>query len=401
MTDLFIEGGHALLGGEIRETSLAIASGEIIAVDPDQSRASIGLDARGLKVLPGIVDLHGDAFERQMMPRPGVDFPIDVALVDSDRQAISNGITTVYHATTWSWEPGLRSGDNARQLLEAIETLRPQLAADTRFHLRQETYNLDAESAIAQWLSDGRIDLFAFNDHMESIVASAARPRKRAQMVERCGISNEEFDSLVQRVVSRADEVPASIARLAEAARNTNVRMLSHDDNSPAMREAFRAMGVNIAEFPINEETACAAAAAGDAIVFGAPNVVRGGSHTGWTKAADMIEKGLCSILASDYYYPAPLLAAFRLDVDGVLPLAQAWNLISAAPARAAGLADRGILAKGFRADIVLVDDDVPLRPRIVAVIAAGRLVHLSDASRLTHRSPGARRLQPREAALF
>jgi alpha-D-ribose 1-methylphosphonate 5-triphosphate diphosphatase len=157
MTDLFIEGGHALLGGEIRETSLAIASGEIIAVDPDQSRASIGLDARGLKVLPGIVDLHGDAFERQMMPRPGVDFPIDVALVDSDRQAISNGITTVYHATTWSWEPGLRSGDNARQLLEAIETLRPQLAADTRFHLRQETYNLDAESAIAQWLSDGRI----------------------------------------------------------------------------------------------------------------------------------------------------------------------------------------------------------------------------------------------------
>jgi alpha-D-ribose 1-methylphosphonate 5-triphosphate diphosphatase len=294
----------------------------------------------------------------------------------------------------------LRSGDNARQLLEAIETLRPQLSADTRFHLRQETYNLDAEPAIVQWLSDGRIDLFAFNDHMESTVKSAARPRKRAQMVERCGISNEEFDSLVQRVVSRAPEVPASIARLAQAARGANVRMLSHDDNTPAMREAYRAMGVGIAEFPINEETARAAARAGDAIVFGAPNVVRGGSHTGWTKAADMIEKGLCSVLASDYYYPAPLLAAFRLDADGVLPLARAWDLISAAPARAAGLSDRGILAKGFRADIVLVDDEVPLRPRIVAVIAAGRLVHLSDASRLI-RPPGARPSQPREAALF
>ncbi len=387
MTDIFIEGGRALLGGEFLETSLAIAGGEIAAVDLDHGRGSVGVDASGLKVLPGIVDLHGDAFERQIMPRPGVDFPIDVALADSDRQAIGNGITTVFHATTWSWEPGLRSGDNAKELLEAIETLRPRLSADTRFHLRHETYNLDAEAEIAQWLSDGRIDLFAFNDHMNSVVASAARPRKRAQMVERCGISNAEFDSLVERVVSRAHDVPASIARLAQAAREADVKMLSHDDESPAMRRAFRAQGVGIAEFPVNEETAREAAEAGDAIVFGAPNVVRGGSHTGWTKTADMIAKGFCSVLASDYYYPAQLLAAFRLDADGVLPLAQAWNLISASPARAAGLADRGILTKGYRADIVLVDDKISLRPRIVAVIAAGRLVHLTDASRLIRSS--------------
>ena len=92
---------------------------------------------------------------------------------------------------------------------------------------------------------------------------------------------------------------------------------------APTMREAFRAHGVGIAEFPVNEETARAAAEAGDFIVFGAPNVVRGGSHTGWTRASDMIAKGLCSILASDYYYPAQLLAAFRLAADGVLPLAR------------------------------------------------------------------------------
>ena len=343
----------------------------------------MGLDASGLKVLPGIIDLHGDAFERQMMPRPGVDFPTDVALADSDRQAIGNGITTVFHATTWSWEPGLRSADNARLLLEAIEAMRPQLAADTRFHLRQETYNLDAEAEIGEWLSDGRIDLFAFNDHMDSTVANLAKPQKRSRMVERTGLTNEAFDALVARVVARAPEVPASIARLAEAARNANVRMLSHDDDTPDMREAFRGMGVTIAEFPVNEETARAAADAGDAIVFGAPNVVRGGSHTGWTRASDMIAKGLCSVLASDYYYPAQLLAAFRLAADGVLPLARAWDLISAGPAQAAGLSDRGVLAEGYRADIILVDDEVPLRPRIVAVIAAGRLVHLTDASRL------------------
>jgi len=388
VTDIFIEGGQALLGNEIHKTSLRIAGREIGAVGSDQGRGSLGIDANGLLVLPGIVDLHGDAFERQLMPRPGVDFPVDVALIDSDRQAIGNGITTVYHATTWSWEPGLRSGDNARRLLDAIESMRPQLAADTRFHLRHETYNLDAEARIITWLSEGRIDLLAFNDHMDSTVGDLAKPQKRSRMVERTGISSEAFDRLVAHVVSRAHDVPASIARLAQAAREANVRMLSHDDESPDTRTAFRAQGVAIAEFPVDEETAREAAKADDFIVFGAPNVVRGGSHTGWTKASDMIAKGLCTVLASDYYYPAPLLAAFRLAADGVLPLADAWQLISAAPARAAGLADRGVLAAGQRADVILVDDKVPLRPRIVAVIAAGRLVHLTEAGRLRSSSP-------------
>ncbi len=383
MTEILLEGGRALVGSELVETSLAIAGQVIAQIDRGRGRTALAIDARNLLVLPGIVDLHGDAFERQMMPRPGVDFPIDVALADSDRQAIGNGITTVFHAATWSWEPGLRSGDNARRLLGAIERLRPQLAADTRFHLRHETYNLDAEGEIGQWLAEGRIDLLAFNDHMNGTVADMAKPHKRSRMVERTGLSSVAFDELVARVVSRSHDVPASIARLAAAARAAEVRMLSHDDATPAMRQAFRAEGVYIAEFPINEQTAREAAEGGDAIVFGAPNVVRGGSHTGWTKASDMIAKGLCTVLASDYYYPAPLLAAFRLAADGVLPLQEAWKLISAAPARAAGLLDRGVLAEGRRADVLLVDDTVRLRPRVVAVIAAGRLAHLSDATRL------------------
>ncbi|MCA6101130.1 alpha-D-ribose 1-methylphosphonate 5-triphosphate diphosphatase [Bradyrhizobium sp. WSM 4400] len=379
VTDIFIEGGRTLVDGALVETSLRTAGRDIGALDAEQDRAVLHIDASGLLVLPGIIDLHGDAFERQMMPRPGVDFPTDVALIDSDRQAIANGITTVFHGTTWSWEPGLRSAENARKLLDAIEALRPQLAADTRFHLRHETHNLEAEAEIIQWLGEGRIDLFAFNDH------SNVKPKKRNQLAERTGLSVEAVNDMLDRIVARRPEVPASIARLAAAARAADIRMLSHDDNSPAMRQEFRALGATIAEFPVNEETARDAAAADDFIVFGAPNVVRGGSHTGWTKASDMIAQGLCSVLASDYYYPAQLLAAFRLADDGILPLARAWDLISSAPARAAGLADRGVLAAGRRADIIVVDDKVPLRPRIVAVIAAGRLVHLADASCLVH----------------
>jgi alpha-D-ribose 1-methylphosphonate 5-triphosphate diphosphatase len=393
VTEILIEGGRALLGGEICEASLQVAGREIRAAGVERGHGVLTVDARGLLVLPGIVDLHGDAFERQMMPRPGVDFPIDIALADSDRQAISNGITTVFHAITWSWEPGLRGADNARTLRRAITEQRPQLAADTRIHLRQETFNLDAEAEMIGWLSEGAVDLLAFNDHMNSVIRDLKRAQKRGVMVQRSGVSDEAFDRLAEQVAARADEVPGSIARLTAAARAASVRMLSHDDNSPEMRQAFRAQGVGIAEFPVNEETAREAARGGDFIVFGAPNVVRGGSHTGWTRAADMIAKGLCSVLASDYFYPAQVLAAFRLAADGVLPLAKAWELISAAPARAAGLADRGVLKEGQRADIVLVDDSVALRPRIVAVIAAGRLVHLTDAGRLKSAS-----LSPRKA---
>lgn len=395
MTDILIEGGEALVGNDLVDASIHVVGGMIAEITSRSGAASLRFNSNGLIALPGIVDMHGDAFERQMMPRPGVDFPIDVALADSDRQAIANGITTVFHATTWSWEPGLRGTENAHRLLDAIEGMRPRLAADTRFHLRQETFNLDAEPTIAEWMAAGRVDLLAFNDHMHMTAASMNNPKKRARMVERSGLTESEFDTLVERVMARAGDVPDSIARLASIGRDHGIPLLSHDDESPDQRAGFRTMGIDIGEFPINEETARAAIEAGDFTVFGAPNVVRGGSHTGWTSAADMVSKGLCSILASDYYYPAPLLAAFLLAADNILPLPQAWALISSAPAAATGLRDRGQIATGKRADIILVDAQEPLRPRVVAAIVGGHMVHLTEPQRLLSAAPALRRVEP------
>jgi alpha-D-ribose 1-methylphosphonate 5-triphosphate diphosphatase len=379
-----IEGGRALIGGGLADTPLHVspAQGLIEEIGSD-TKAERRIDARGLVVLPGIVDIHGDAFERQMMPRPGVDFALDIALLDSDRQALANGITTVFHGVTWSWEPGLRRAENARLILEGIERLRPHLGADTRFHLRHETFNLDAEPEIMEWIGERRIDLMAFNDHLP--IADDTSPRatkKLAPMVERSGLAREEFLGLVEQVRQRADEVPASIERIAAAAIANRVPLLSHDDTSPEHRRWFRSLGCRLAEFPTTLATAQEAAAHGDHIVLGAPNVVRGGSHTGWTNAKEMVARGLCSVLASDYYYPAPLIAAFRLAGEDVLPLGSAWALISETAARAAGLSDRGRIAAGQRADLILVDGHAP-RPRVVAAIVAGRIVHLTDADRI------------------
>jgi alpha-D-ribose 1-methylphosphonate 5-triphosphate diphosphatase len=384
--DLRIAGAQVLLDRGLVSTSVRIdaAGGVVSDVGTDRNSART-VDARGLFLLPGIVDIHGDAFERQMMPRPGVHVALDIALADSDRQAVANGITTVFHGVTWSWEPGLRGSENARAILSGIEQLRPRLSADTRYHLRHETFNLAAESEVCDWVESRRVGAVAFNDHLPSPDSATKRPDKIAQMVERSGIPREDFVALVQRLHGRRDEVPASISRIAAKASAHEIALLSHDDSSPEQRQWFRARGCHVSEFPVNVETARDAADSGDHIVLGAPNVMRGKSHMGWVNASEMVSLGLCSVLASDYYYPAPLIAAFRLAEQGVTSLEKAWRLVSSAPAQAAGLDDRGEIDIGKRADLLLVAHEPPQRPRIVAVIADGRIVHLTEPERLGH----------------
>lgn len=377
-----ITGGRVLAPDGFVDTELRLEGGEVAALGA--SGAGLRLDARGLLVLPGIVDIHGDAFERQLMPRPGVAFPPEVALRDTDRQVVANGITTVLHGVTRSWEPGLRGVGNARAILAAIEALRGELAADTRFHLRHEVFNLGGENEILDWISAGRIGALAFNDHMAGIVkARTQKAGKLATMIARSGLPAEAFMALVDEVWARHDEVGPSVGRLARAASAAGVPLLSHDDASADDRRRYRALGCRIAEFPMSVEAAREAAEAGEATVFGAPNVLRGGSHTGCPAAADMVAAGLCTVLASDYYFPALAAAPFRLAADGILPLERAWRLVSRHPALALGLDDRGEVAPGRRADIVLVDAE---RATVRATIAAGRLVHLASGDLIVER---------------
>jgi alpha-D-ribose 1-methylphosphonate 5-triphosphate diphosphatase len=385
---LRVQGGKVLSPGGFIDVDLTLEAdgddGRIAGFDA-ATACDRALDASGLLVLPGLVDVHGDAFERQIEPRPGVGMDLAVALLETDRQLLGNGITTAFHGVTWSWEPGLRGPENARALMAAIGRLRPRLGADTRFHLRHETFNLDAEAEVLDWLAGRRVACLAFNDHINGTIVDRHRPDKIAGMVKRSGLSEQAFQALIDRTYARREEVPGSIVRLAAAARSAGVPVLSHDDRSLDERQWFRELGARICEFPLTAEIAEAAVAGGDATVFGAPNVLRGGSHTGCPAAAEMVGAGLCSILASDYYYPALLLAPFRLAELGVVPLEQAWTLVSGNPASAMGLDDRGVIEAGRRADLILVDTASDAPPRVVATIAAGMLRYLADGARLVH----------------
>lgn len=374
MSEMSIRGGRVLLpGAGLTETALAVEDGRIRLGADGGAGDGRALDARGLLVLPGIVDIHGDAFERQVQPRPGVEFPTDLALADTERQLLANGITTAFHGVTLSWEPGLRSLPAWRALLDGLAAR--SWTCDMRVHLRWEAYNLDAlDDALAD-IAAGRVHLLAFNDHTPAILRRLNDPATAAKYTERAGVPAEEFRAVARRIAGHEAGIAAARARLAAAARAAGLPMASHDDDSVAARDAFRAEGARICEFPMAEPVGAAARAAGDDVVMGSPNVVRGRSHLGWASAAAMAEAGICTILSSDYFYPAMLRAAFILAGRGTLDLARSWALVSANPARAAGLADRGEIAEGRRADLLLVDPgDAARGPRLVATLAGGQI---------------------------
>jgi len=367
-----ITGGRVLAGDRLEEGELALEDGHIAAAASPGARR---FDAGGLLVLPGLVDIHGDAHERCLQPRPGVSFPAALALRDAVAQLLAAGITTAYLGVTLSWEPGLRSLEAWRSLMAALEAARPSVPLDLRVHLRFEADNLDALPDALTDIAAGRVHLLGFNDHTPPILRRMDDAKQVAKYAGRAGVAPEEYRALVARVAARRDAVPATRERLAAAAAAAGLPMLSHDDATLEDRSLYRGLGARICEFPMAELVAEDARAHGEAVVMGAPNVVRGGSHLGWASAAPLAERGLVTVLASDYHWPAMLESAFVMARRGVLDLPAAWALVSANPAAAAGLADRGALLPGRRGDVVVVD---PTGPTLVATFCAGRPAFLS-----------------------
>lgn len=378
MRRILVEGGLALLPEHgMQPVALLVEDGLIAGIDHVAGpRPDLVLDARGLLVLPGLVDLHGDWFELLVQPRPGVGFPLDLALTQADRQFLLNGVTTAYLAQGCSWEGGMRGLPAATALVEWLAAHRGRLGCDMRVHLRHEVFHVDAVPMVAGWLASGAIHMLVLNEHLADYETRLESPVKLAFWAAKSGHDTTSFIAAIRAARAREAEVQPTLARLCAAARAAGVPVGSHDDPDPATRASFSALGANIAEFPLTRATAAAARAAGEPVIMGAPNVLRGGSSAGNASARDIIADGNCDALCSDYYIPSMLAAPFRLVRDGVVPLAAAWDLVSGGPARAVGLADRGAIQAGRRADLLLVDASEPAAPRVLAAIAAGRLRH-------------------------
>ncbi|MDG1472006.1 MAG: alpha-D-ribose 1-methylphosphonate 5-triphosphate diphosphatase [Ascidiaceihabitans sp.] len=370
MLNLDFTGAQVLGPDGLAKTTLSIADGLVV-----DTRAGRAVDLTGYRILPGIVDPHGDGFERHLAPRRGAMKQMTEGLVAAEAELAANGISTGVLAQFVSWEGGLRGMDFADQVLSAIRDSRGSVVTDLRAQLRFETHLLDDYADLPAKIARWGVNYIVFNDHLPH--ARLAEGRKPPRLVGQALKAQRNPDVHFQMLLdmhARTNEVPAALDTLCAELTAMGLQMGSHDESAAAHRAIWRARGVTVSEFPETLEAAEAAKDAGDCVVLGAPNVVRGGSHKGNASALELIAMGYCDAIASDYHYPSPRRAALMLAASGVLDFGAAWGLVSAGPARVLGLNDRGVLDVGYRADLVILD----AKDRVAATICAGKVSYMS-----------------------
>jgi alpha-D-ribose 1-methylphosphonate 5-triphosphate diphosphatase len=361
---------QTLMDGALEDHPLTVADG-VIDTTPGRE-----VDLTGYLLLPGIIDLHGDGFERHLTPRPTAPFDKPRALGSLAAELAVNGITTAWLAQSWSWEGGHRSGAATKALLAALGQAKAGLLPDVRVQIRLETHLVDDHPEILRTVEAEGVDFVVFNDHLpEAVEMADLKPHRFAAWAAQTSRTAEEMLAIVRSAQAEGPRVPEALTRIAAELQALGVRLGSHDDATEAARAFYRGIGAGIAEFPTTVAAAKAAHAAGEPVLMGAPNVVRGGSQTGNIAAEGLIAEGLVDALMSDYYYPALADAAWALTDRGLMGLAQAWAMISTTPARIMGLTDRGHLSPGARADLVAVNAETR---RVELTLAAGHIAHLS-----------------------
>lgn len=340
-------------------TSLWIRDGKIQSIQSEMIDSQVDrIDGKGNFILPGIIDLHGDAFERHITPRAGTQFPLELALSANDVSLVANGITTFYYSITDGFEPGPRSRDTVRELLTAIEKLMPRFSCQAKIHIRHEKVNTEKHEELIEWLCDGRIHLLSLNDHLPTLDNERKIQRYLAGMRRRVSMSNSEINQFLQNLQANRTTGEQQIEVLAATAHQQGVALASHDDETLEEVERSKSLGISIAEFPMNEAAARASQEANAAVLMGAPNLVRGGSHVGGISVKDAIELGIVDILCSDYHYPSLYTAPFMAVEKNDLSLYDAWKLVSENPAKAAGLgAGKGKIETGYDADFIMLSD--------------------------------------------
>lgn len=335
--------------------TLVIANGLITEITT--ATHPTGIDCAGDYLIPGIVDLHTDNLERQVLPRSNARWPSRSALLAHDAQCAIAGVTTVFDALCLG-----DSLDNQRHqtFVDGMRDLRDladtgALKAEHFLHLRCELPAADLPALLDSAIGDPRIRLLSVMDHSPGVGQFADLENYRA-MRRHDGHTEDAITAMIERLTEAQSRFTRpNRAAVLERARTSAVPIASHDDRTTGEIARNHDEGIAIAEFPVTREAAAAARACGMSIIAGAPNIVRGGSHSGNVAAIDLIRDRLVDALASDYVPAAMLEAAFACAHIGACTLPEAIALITANPAAMVGLTDRGRLAPGQRADLIRV----------------------------------------------
>jgi alpha-D-ribose 1-methylphosphonate 5-triphosphate diphosphatase len=334
-------------------------------------------------IVPGLIDLHGDMLERDIEPRPGARFPIELALHELDKRLAATGITLSSAAVAFAWKKSeLRKQEVALEIIETIHRCAPSLLTEMRVHGRFELSNPTTVPLIYRLLDEKKLHLLSIMDHTPGQGQYADIDRYLNFMAQWVGgVSSDVVDQQIL-TAAKSKLVEESLAprnwetvrQVIAAAIAHDVPVASHDDDTAEKVDIQADMGVTISEFPVTTEAAERARWHGIHIIMGAPNAYRGQSTSGNLSAAEAAQRGLVDILATDYVPASMLHAAFRLAERGVLSLPQSINLVALNPAHAMGLYDRGQIAVGMQADFIVVEEGET--PRVRATFRTGKSIY-------------------------
>ncbi|MEU1597020.1 alpha-D-ribose 1-methylphosphonate 5-triphosphate diphosphatase [Streptomyces sp. NPDC005708] len=377
--------GHvrAVLPDRVLDDALiAVRDGRIAAVEPHLGGVEADVDGQGMLCLPGLVDVHSDGLEKELLPRPGAELPMEFALLSFEGKLRAAGVTTAFHGAAFEESGGRgmrRTLENARRICAAVEGRGDDGLVDHRVLHRLDVRCPEGLARLRERLeeiqdADRGPVLVSHEDHTPGQGQYADRAYYERYLVGTRGVSEDEARAYVDRLIvdrdGRLDVREEALGWLGEQARAGRIRLLGHDPSSPQEIEELCERGGAVAEFPTTAAAAKAAREHGMPVVMGAPNVLRGHSHNGNASGRELVGRGLVAALASDYLPSGLLGAALLLAEEGVAPLPEAVGLVTGGAADVAGLRDRGRLEPGLRADLVLAEPGRPW-PVVAAVLRA------------------------------
>ncbi|AUH33915.1 alpha-D-ribose 1-methylphosphonate 5-triphosphate diphosphatase [Paracoccus tegillarcae] len=353
MADVVLTNARIILPRTVLHGHLVLRDGLIAEIGDGRVA---GLDMGGDYLGPGLVELHTDNLERHIHPRPGVDWPHDAAILAHDGELAANGITTVFDAMRIGSIDGQSGyGRYARGLSRELAAVRKAglLRISHHLHLRAEICSETLIDELAAFDAEDRVGLVSLMDHTPGQRQFRDLGAMRRHVRGKRGIDDATFDAYARHKIALSERLgQAHQAAALDFARRVGAVMASHDDTTPEQVAQSAAHGITLAEFPTTAEAARACRVHGQSIIMGAPNLIRGASHSGNVGAGDLAAQDLLDIVSSDYVPAALLASAIRLSgIWNDLPRAIAT--VTATPARAAGLDDRGRIAPGLRADLI------------------------------------------------
>jgi alpha-D-ribose 1-methylphosphonate 5-triphosphate diphosphatase len=356
MTETVLTNAQLVLGNRVMLGTLVIRDGLIADIAEGRSTVPGAEDLGGDILMPGIIDLHTDNLERQVQPRAGARWPSRSAYLSHDAQCAVAGVTTVFDALCVG-NLSLDNEDRVRTFREGVADLTALaptglFKADHFLHLRCEMPSDNMLDLVEPVVPHPLTRMVSLMDHTPGVGQYADVERFRARKL-REGIPLAEIDSQIAALqAQRAERRAPNRQALLAMVRGRAIVLASHDDETLEEVAANHADGIMISEFPVRLAAARGAKALGMDVIAGAPNIVRGGSHSGNVAASALLDAGAVDALASDYVPPALIEAAFAA-ADAGLPISQAVALVTSGPARIAGLLDRGRLVVGLRADLL------------------------------------------------